>query len=211
MAGLGFERDKTRVLSGDWSDQFFSKGFQVILLGMFPRPAAVETGGLLCTSCTRPLSGLPSPLLEPLFLILPSSSGSSSVMVRLGLAAALWVCRRSSVQALPLFPFEVGCSSLGFTDHSWVEGCPLRVELILTLCTPHSLSQCPLTTSTQRWLKLNVLHDLSQKHFLLLMALLPLIHTLSSITQMPGHPWRVPCPDIPRPVSPFLSPPSLRV
>jgi hypothetical protein len=32
MAGLGLERDKTQVLSGDWSDQFFSKGFQVILL-----------------------------------------------------------------------------------------------------------------------------------------------------------------------------------
>jgi hypothetical protein len=133
-----------------------------------------------------------------------------------------------ALQAPPNSP-GIGCCSLGmqtllcpglallwvllpqFCDHRWVKGSPLRAELIPTLCTPHSFSLCLLTTSTQRWLKLNVLHDLSQEHFLLLMALLPLIHALFSITQTPGHPWCVPCSDIPRPVSPFLSPPSLCV
>lgn len=87
MAALGFERNRTQFLSGDWSNQFFSKGFRVILLGTFPRPAAMERGGLLCTSC--PLASLRSPLSlwEAPFLVLPSLSGSSSVMAHLGLAA----------------------------------------------------------------------------------------------------------------------------
>lgn len=87
MAGLGFERNRTQVLSGNWSNQFFSKGFRVILLGTFPRPAAVERGGLLCTSCTMTSLRSPLSLWEPLFLVLPSPSGPSSVMAHLGLAA----------------------------------------------------------------------------------------------------------------------------
>lgn len=82
-AALGFERDRPQFLSGDWSNQFFSKGFRVILLGTFPRPAAMERGGLLCTSC--PMDSLRSPLSlwEAPFLVLPSLSGSSSVMAHL--------------------------------------------------------------------------------------------------------------------------------
>lgn len=196
MAGLGFKRDKTQVLSGDWSDQFFSKGFQIILLGTFPRPATVERGGLLCTSCTMASLRSPLSLCELLFLVLPSPSGSSSVMALLGLAT--------------------GCCSLGMQMllcPSLVEGSPLRTELIFER---RQAVHAPLTFPVSSHyfnttlVKKIVLGDLSQKHFLLLLLpLMQLIHTLFSITQMPGHPWRVPCPDISRPVSPFLSPPSV--
>lgn len=60
-AALGFERDRTQFLSGDWSNQFFSKGFREILLGTFPRPAAMERGGFYALPAPWPLSGVPSP------------------------------------------------------------------------------------------------------------------------------------------------------
>lgn len=78
-------------------------------------------------------------------------------------------------------------SCLGFSDHSWVEGSPLRTELILR-DTPgsarptHLLSLVSSHYFNTMLVKKNVLDDLSQKHFLLLMAFMQPIHTLFSIT-----------------------------
>lgn len=154
MAGLGFKRDKHGFSVGIGQTSFSQRDFKSFSLEHFQGLLLWREVGCFALPIPWPLSGVPS-----------SSSNLSSwyfpvllapplwwLVLNWQLVAALWACRHSSVLALALFSLALGRSCLGFSDHSWVEGSPLRTEHA-RLCTPHSLSLCLLTTSTQRWLK----------------------------------------------------------